>query len=63
MGTVVITVGAGVGWTIRIIQKYKNVSKYIEKIMGVLLIIMGIMLFIGTFAELKRFGILVDFGL
>jgi cytochrome c-type biogenesis protein len=54
---------AGVGWVTRLIQKYRNISHYVEIIMGITLIIVGSMLFLGTFAELKRFGILVDFGI
>ena len=36
---------------------------YIEVGMGVVLIIVGVMLFLGTFNLLARFGPFVDFGL
>jgi cytochrome c-type biogenesis protein len=36
---------------------------YVEIAMGVILIIVGVMLFLGTFETLARFGFFVDFGL
>lgn len=53
----------GVGWVTKIIRKYGKVMHYVEIGMGVLLIIVGIMLFMGTFEQLARFGVFVDFGL
>ena len=53
----------GVGWVTKIIRKYGKVMHYTEIAMGVLLIIVGIMLFMGTFEQLARFGLFVDFGL
>jgi cytochrome c-type biogenesis protein len=53
----------GIGWVTVILRKYGKVMHYIEIAMGVLLIIIGIMLFMGTFEYLARFGFFVDFGL
>jgi cytochrome c-type biogenesis protein len=36
---------------------------YIEKAMGVLMIIVGVMLFLGVFNQLAQLGTFVDFGL
>jgi cytochrome c-type biogenesis protein len=36
---------------------------YVEIAMGVLLIVIGVMLFLGTFEYLARFGFFIDFGL
>jgi cytochrome c-type biogenesis protein len=36
---------------------------YVEIGMGVLLIIVGVMLFLGTFEQLARFGVFIDLGL
>lgn len=53
----------GVGWVTNIIRKYGKVMHYAEIVMGVLLVAIGIMLFLGTFEQLARFGYFVDFGL
>ena len=53
----------GVGWVTSVIQKYGKIMRYMEILMGVVLIIVGIMLFLGTFETLSRFGLFVDFGL
>ena len=53
----------GVGWVTTVIRKYGKVMRYTEIVMGFILIIVGIMLFLGTFESLARFGLFVDFGL
>jgi cytochrome c-type biogenesis protein len=53
----------GIGWVTKVIQKYGKVMHYAEIIMGVILIIVGGMLFFGTLEQLNRFGLFVDFGL
>jgi cytochrome c-type biogenesis protein len=46
----------GIGWVSIIIRRYGKAMRYIEIIMGVILIIVGVMLFLGTFQTLSRFG-------
>jgi cytochrome c-type biogenesis protein len=53
----------GVGWVTKILRKYGKVMRYTEIVMGVLLVVIGVMLFFGTFEQLARFGFFVDFGL
>lgn len=53
----------GIGWVGTIISRYGKTMRYIEITMGVILIIVGAMLFLGTFQTLSRFGFFVDFGL
>lgn len=53
----------GIGWVTKVIQKYGKVMHYAEIVMGVILIIVGGMLFFGTLEQLNRFGLFVDFGL
>jgi cytochrome c-type biogenesis protein len=53
----------GIGWVTKFIRRYGKVMHYIEVGMGVVLIIVGVMLFLGTFNLLARFGPFVDFGL
>jgi cytochrome c-type biogenesis protein len=53
----------GIGWVSQVIRRYGKVMRYVEIGMGVVLIVVGFMLFAGTFNELKYFGPFVDFGL
>ncbi|MBC8330631.1 MAG: cytochrome c biogenesis protein CcdA [Anaerolineae bacterium] len=53
----------GVGWVATVLRRYGKVMHYAEIVMGVLLIIVGVMLFLGTFEQLARFGVFIDFGL
>lgn len=53
----------GIGWISRLLKKYRKITHYIEIVMGVIMIAVGVMLFLGTFEQLGRFGLFVDFGL
>jgi cytochrome c-type biogenesis protein len=53
----------GIGWVTTILRRYGKVMRYVEIAMGVILIIVGVMLFVGTFEQLARFGFFVDFGI
>lgn len=53
----------GIGWVVKVIQKYGKAMHYAEIVMGVILIIIGVMLFLGTLETLNRFGLFVNFGL
>lgn len=53
----------GIGWVTSVLRKYAKVMQYVEIGMGVVLIIVGIMLFFGVFNTLSQFGFFVDFGL
>ena len=53
----------GIGWVTMVIRRYGKVMRYIEIAMGIVLIIVGAMLFLGTFEQLSRFGFFVNFGL
>jgi cytochrome c-type biogenesis protein len=53
----------GVGWVTTTLRKYGKAMRYVEIAMGVVLVIIGIMLFAGTFERLAQFGLWVDFGL
>jgi cytochrome c-type biogenesis protein len=52
----------GIGWVTRILRKYGRAMRYIEIGMGLIMIVVGVMLFLGTFEQLGRFGLFVDFG-
>jgi cytochrome c-type biogenesis protein len=53
----------GIGWVTTILRRYGKVMRYVEIVMGVILIVVGAMLFLGTFEQLARFGFFVDLGL
>lgn len=55
----------GVGWVSITLQKYGKVMHYIEIVMGVILVIIGFMLFSGIFARIAQAGqfFWIDFGL
>lgn len=53
----------GIGWVTTILRRYGKVMRYVEIVMGGILIVVGVMLFLGTFEQLARFGFFVDLGL
>lgn len=53
----------GIGWVTNLIRRNRKIMRYVEIVMGVILIIVGVMLFFGIFNLLSRFGLFVDFGL
>lgn len=55
----------GVGWVSTVLRKYGKVMHYIEVAMGVILVILGIMLFSGIFQRIALAGqfFWIDFGL
>jgi cytochrome c-type biogenesis protein len=53
----------GVGWVTTIIRKYGKVMYWTEIVMGVILIIVGVLLFFGIYESLARIPVFIDFGL
>ncbi|NPV55980.1 MAG: cytochrome c biogenesis protein CcdA [Anaerolineae bacterium] len=53
----------GIGWVTVLLRKYSGIMRLVEKIMGIILIIVGILLFFGIFQQLARFGSFIDLGL
>jgi cytochrome c-type biogenesis protein len=53
----------GIGWVTRVLRQYGKVMHIVEICMGVLLIGVGVLLFMGTFNWLSRFGVFVNLGL
>ncbi|MEN6408507.1 MAG: cytochrome c biogenesis protein CcdA [Anaerolineaceae bacterium] len=53
----------GIGWVTTLLRKYQKAMRVVEIVMGVVLIAVGVMLFLGTFEQLAQFGGWVDFGL
>jgi len=53
----------GIGWVTTILRKYGRMMHFVEIIMGILLVVIGILLITGNFALLAPNGIGIDFGL
>jgi len=53
----------GIGWVTAILRKYGRVMRYVEVVMGVIMVIVGIMLFAGIFELIARYGYYVNFGI
>lgn len=53
----------GIGWVTTILRKYAKVMRIIEITMGVVMIIIGVMLFFGVFNLLATVTPFIDFGL
>jgi cytochrome c-type biogenesis protein len=53
----------GIGWITNGLRRYRKTLHVIEIVMGVILILVGIMLFAGTFEQIARFGYFIDFGI
>jgi cytochrome c-type biogenesis protein len=53
----------GVGWVTTILRKYNKAMHYVEIAMGVVMVIVGVMLFTGIFELIAQYGYYVNFGL
>jgi cytochrome c-type biogenesis protein len=53
----------GIGWISQFVRRYRKAMHYVEVGMGVVVIAVGVMLFLGVFSQLARFGYFVDFGI
>jgi cytochrome c-type biogenesis protein len=53
----------GIGWVTSALKKYSRIMRYVEIAMGVVLVIVGVLLFAGVFELLARYGLYVNFGL
>lgn len=53
----------GVGWVTNFLKRYGKAMQVIEIVMGVILIVVGVMLFLGIYQQLATFNSLIDFGI
>ena len=53
----------GINWVAATLRKYGKVMHYIEIAMGIILIAVGVLLFLGVFNQLAQLGTFIDFGL
>ena len=52
-----------VGWFTRIIMKHRKALRVIEICMGIVMVLVGILLFLGIFERLSSFGTFIDLGI
>ncbi len=53
----------GVDWVTSILRNHGRVMQIAQKGMGVFLVVIGVMLFMGTFELFARYGFFIDFGI
>jgi cytochrome c-type biogenesis protein len=53
----------GIGWVSVLLARFKKVMRYTEIVMGVVLVAVGVMLFLGTFQLIANRGFFIDFGI
>ncbi len=58
-----VVAALGIEWISRAMQPLKKAARVIEKVMGVVLIIVGILLFLGLYEQFARFGFVFNTGL
>ncbi len=63
MGIPFLLAAIGVGWVTTILKRFRRVVRVVEVMMGIILIAVGVMLFLGIYQQLASFGTLIDFGL
>ncbi len=63
MGIPFLLAAIGVGWVTQVLKKYHKLMKVIEILLGVILIIVGVMLFLGIYQQLATLDVLIDFGI
>jgi cytochrome c-type biogenesis protein len=52
-----------IGSVSQLLRRYRKVMHYTEIVMGVILIVVGVLLFLGIFETMARYGFFIDFGL
>jgi len=63
LGIPFLLAALGIGWVSKALKRYGMAMHYIEISMGVILIIVGMLLFLGVYNRLSQYGLLIDFGL
>lgn len=53
----------GVGWVTNTLKKYSKAMKIAQIVMGVILVVVGVMLFLGIYQKLITFDPIFDFGI
>jgi cytochrome c-type biogenesis protein len=65
LGIPFLVAALGIGWVTTILRKYGKTMRYVEIAMGVILVVIGVMLFTGAFELIAQQGqfFFIDFGI
>lgn len=63
LGVPFLLAALGIGWVTTILRRYNKVMRIAEIVMGVILVVVGILLFLGSFNLLATYVPFIDFGL
>jgi cytochrome c-type biogenesis protein len=63
LGIPFLLAALAIDWISVFLKRNAKILHYFEIAMGIVLVVIGIMLFLGTFNELARYGIFYDFGI
>ncbi len=63
LGIPFLAAALGVEWVTFLLKKYRKLMHYVEVGMGIVLIIIGLLLFLGIFEQIAQFAPFIDFGL
>lgn len=63
MGIPFLAAALGIGWVTHILQRHSKAMNIAQKVMGFLLILVGVLLFLGIYQRLITFQPLIDFGI
>lgn len=53
----------GIGWVTHILRKYSRAMRIAQIVMGIILIIVGVLLFLGIYQQMTTLETLLDFGI
>jgi cytochrome c-type biogenesis protein len=63
LGIPFLLAALAIDWISVFLKRNAKILHYVEIAMGIVLVVIGIMLFLGTFNQLARYGIFFDFGI
>jgi len=65
LGIPFLVAALGIGWVTTILRKYSKTMRYVEIAMGVILVVIGVLLFTGAFELIAQQGqfFFIDFGI
>lgn len=63
LGIPFLLTGLGIGWVTQWLKKYQKGMMILQKLMGIILILVGILLLLGLLEQMGRFGIGLNLGI
>lgn len=53
----------GIGWVTYVVRRHNNVMRIVQVTMGIIMVIVGVMLFLGIYQRMITFNPIIDFGI